>query len=286
MSHGAMPKSLTQDIGDADLVYLFYEGDGPVIILMHATGFSPWLWHPIARALAPRWRVIAPYFCDHRETDPEKGGLSWLTMAEDLARFCAALALDRPGLVGHSMGATISTLTHAKFGVKARGLVLIEPIFFPKDFYQLEITLKQHPLASRAIKRRDHWSNREEARAYLLSKSLFKNWDPEMLELYIDHGMKEAEGGGLRLTCSPKREASMFMGSMEYDPWPLLPQVTCPTLILEGENSPNRGFIDLQTATSVIPTSTYRMISHAGHLIPMEQPKLTLQIIEEFFESF
>jgi pimeloyl-ACP methyl ester carboxylesterase len=77
----------------------------------------------------------------------------------------------------------------------------------------------------------------------------------------------------------------MFMGSMDYDPWPLLPQVTCPTLILEAEESPNRGFIDLQMAISAIPKSTYRMISHAGHLIPMENPRLTLNIIEEFFES-
>jgi hypothetical protein len=38
-------------------------------------------------------------------------------------------------------------------------------------------------------------------------------------------------------------------------------------------------------AASVIPQSTYRMISHAGHLIPMENPRLTLTIIEEFFVS-
>jgi lipase len=285
MAKGSMPTSLTQNIGDADLAYLLYEGDGSVIMLMHATGFSPWLWHPIARELAPRWRVIAPYFCDHRETDPEKGGLSWLTIAEDFARFCTRLELDRPALVGHSMGATIITLAHAKFGLKVRGLILIEPIFFPKDLYKIRITLEQHPLASKSIKRRDHWSSREEAEAYLFSKSLFKDWDAEMLELYIDHGMKEAEGGGLKLTCSPRREASLFMGSMEYNPWPLLPQVTCPTLILEGEESPNRGFIDLQRATSAIPKSTYRMISHAGHLIPMENPRLTLNIIEEFVGS-
>jgi pimeloyl-ACP methyl ester carboxylesterase len=285
MSQGSMPKLLTQDIGDADLSYLLYEGDGPVIMLMHATGFTPWMWHPIACELAPRWRVIAPYFCDHRETDPEKGGLSWLTVAEDLARFCALLDLDRPALVGHSMGATIITLAHAKFGLKARGLILIEPIFFPKDFYTLQIKLEQHPLASKSIRRKDHWSNREEARTYLLSKSLFKDWDPEMLDLYIDHGMKEAAGGGLQLTCSPRREASLFMGSMEYDPWPLLPQVACPTLILEGEKSQNRGFIDLKMATSIIPQSTYRMIGNAGHLIPMENPQLTLNIIEEFCGS-
>jgi hypothetical protein len=38
-------------------------------------------------------------------------------------------------------------------------------------------------------------------------------------------------------------------------------------------------------ATSAIPKSTYRMIGHAGHLIPMENPKLTLKIIGEFFGS-
>lgn len=47
----------------------------------------------------------------------------------------------------------------------------------------------------------------------------------------------------------------------------------------------NREFIDLKVATSAIPQSTCRMVGHAGHLIPMEKPKLTLEIIEEFFGS-
>jgi len=47
----------------------------------------------------------------------------------------------------------------------------------------------------------------------------------------------------------------------------------------------NREFIDLKMASSAIPQSTCRMVGHAGHLIPMEKPKLTLEIIEEFFGS-
>src|SRR5208337_3491529 len=93
MSNNRMPKVLTQDIGDADLSYLLYEGEGPPIVLLHATGFLPWLWHPIARELAPGRQVIAPYFCDHRESDPEKGGLNWLTVAQDLAELCKRLGL-------------------------------------------------------------------------------------------------------------------------------------------------------------------------------------------------
>jgi pimeloyl-ACP methyl ester carboxylesterase len=280
-----MPKVLSQDIGDVDLSYLLYEGDGPAVILMHATGFLPWLWHPIARELAPRWRVIAPYFCDHRESDPEKGGLSWLTIAQDLANFSARLGLERPVMVGHSMGATVVTLASAAFGLDSRGLILFEPIFLPEDFYKARITIDLHPLASKSIRRRDQWADSGEAHTYLRSKAMFRNWDDEMLDLYVEYGMKRLDAGGLQLACSPLREASLFMGGVHYDPWPLLPKVACPTLILEGEESENRTFIDLKKAAAAFRQATYRMITGAGHLIPQEKPKESLEIIRGFLEA-
>jgi lipase len=286
MSKDLMPQVLKKDIGDVDLSYLLYEGDGPTILLMHATGFLPWLWHPIARELAPKWRVIAPYFCDHRDSDPDRGGLNWMTIAKDLSDFSKVLGLERPAMAGHSMGATVITIANAAFDLQARGLVLFEPIFLPEDFYKARITVDLHPLASKAIRRRDTWSGRDEVHEYLRSKAMFKNWDEEMLDLYIEYGMKRLDAGGLTLACSPKREASLFMGGMQYDPWPLLPKVTCPTLVLEGEESENRSFIDLQKATSAFKQGAYRMVEGAGHLIPQEKPRESLEIIREFFNSF
>lgn len=285
MPDNRVPRVLTADIGDIDLSYLLYEGDGPTVILLHATGFLPWLWHPIARELAPRWRVIAPYFCDHRESDPHEGGLNWMTVAQDLAAFCRTLGIERPAMVGHSMGATVITIAHAAFELDSRGLVLFEPIFLPEDFYKTRITVDLHPLASKAIRRRDTWSGTDEAHAYLRSKAMFKNWDEEMLDLYVEYGMRRIDAGGLQLACSPVREASLFMGGMQYDPWPLLPKVSCPTLVLEGELSENRSFIDLKKATSLMRQATYTMVSGAGHLIPQEKPKESLEILQEFFGS-
>ncbi len=278
-----MPKALVQDIGDADLSYLLYEGDGPCMILLHATGFLPWLWHPIARRLAPRWKVIAPYFCDHRVSDPHEGGLDWLSVARDLVSFISSLGITDPAVVGHSMGATVAAIACGEQGLEARGLVLFEPIFLPEDFYGARITVDQHPLASRSIRRRDSWGSEDELRAYLRSKPLFANWDGEMLDLYIEYGVKRLDAGGLVLACSPVREASLFMGGMHYDPWPVLSRVTCPVLLLEGETSENRAFIDLKKAASTFPNGSYRMIEGAGHLIPQEKPRESLAIIEEFF---
>ena len=183
------------------------------------------------------------------------------------------------------MGATVITIASSAFGVDARGLILFEPIFLPEDFYKAQITVDLHPLASKAIRRRDTWNDIDEANAYLRSKAMFKDWDQEMLDLYVTYGMKSLDAGGLQLTCSPMREASLFMGGMQYDPWPLLPKVNCPTLVLEGEKSENRAFIDLKKATSTFRQGTYRLVSGAGHLIPQEKPELSLEIIKEFFGS-
>jgi pimeloyl-ACP methyl ester carboxylesterase len=277
------PEIRSQDIGDADLQYLFYAGDGPTIILLHATGFLPWLWHPIARELLGSFTIIAPYFCDHRETDPAKGGLSWMKLADDLCQLCNRLGIHHPFLVGHSMGATVMALAEATYGPKASGMILIEPIFLPQDFYKFEISVDEHPLASRSIKRRNHWDDDSEARKYLRSRGLFKNWDSEMLDLYIQYGMVAGETGGLQLTCPPQKEAALFMGGMPYDPWPMLPKVSCPVLVMEGANSANRNHIDLKKAAARFPAGSYQLIEDAGHLIPMEKPAEMIQVILKFF---
>lgn len=277
------PRILEQNIGGADISYLLWEGDGPCIIFLHATGFLPWIWHPIARELSSSFRIVAPYFCDHRHEDPDKGGLHWMVLAEDLCSFCEKLGLEKPRLVGHSMGATVMTLAEAVYGPKADRMLLIEPIFLPREFYRIQLKVEDHPLASKSIRRRNRWENREEAAAYLRSRPLFKKWDDEMLDLYIRYGMTEGETGGLTLACSPQREASLFMGGMHYDPWPLLPEVSCPVLLLEGEESENRPFIDLKKASALFPKGDHRLVREAGHLIPMEKPGEITGIIREYF---
>jgi lipase len=286
MSVSAQPRALSHPIGDLELQYLLYEGGEPTVILQHATGFLPWLWHPIARQLSGTCTVVAPYFCDHRPADLDKGGQSWVKLAEDLHHLIDGLNISAPVMVGHSMGATVITLTEALFGPLAAGMVLIEPIFYPHDYYTLNARLEDHPLAAKSIRRRRQWQDRGDARAYLKTKALFAHWDEEMLDLYLDHGMVEAEsGGGLELTCAPEGEAAIFLGGNLHDPWPMLEKITCPVLVLEGEQSENKTLIDLQKAAATFPNGTYRLIKDAGHLIPMEKPGEIIAIIQEFMAT-
>lgn len=270
--------------GKTSFEYLYYQGPEQVLIMMHATGFLPWLWHPIARELTDRFTVIAPFFCEHDSPEPDNGGLPWKIIADDLCVMCEEMKITSPFLIGHSMGGTVMTIAASTGLPGTRGLILIEPIYLPEEWYGAKITVEQHPLASKSIKRKNFWSGREEAREYLLGRGLFRNWDSEMLELYIKYGMKP-ENGGLSLACHPKREAALFMGGNHCNPWPLLEKISCPVLFLEGETSGNRSYIDLKKAASMIPHGSYRLIPGAGHLIPMEKPLVILEIIRDFFES-
>ena len=280
-----LPEVRSENIGDANLQYLLYEGPEPTIVMLHATGFLPWLWHPIARELATRHRVIAPYFCDHRIADLDKEGLDWMLLAEDISRLCRQLNIDQPILIGHSMGGSVMTYAQAVFGLKALGMILIEPIFLPADYYRMDLQPADHPLASKSLKRRNHWNSAGDVKAYLKTKPLFANWEEEFLDLYIEHGTTDNEDGGLELTCAPLREAAIYLGAKAHDPWPLIPTIQCPVMVLEGAESSNREYIDLHAAASRFPNGRFRRIAGAGHLIPMEKPRQILDIISEFVRS-
>jgi pimeloyl-ACP methyl ester carboxylesterase len=58
--------------------------------------------------------------------------------------------------------------------------------------------------------------------------------------------------------------------------------LTCPVLVVEGEKSENKNFIDLKKAVSLLRFGKYKSVEGAGHLIPMQKPDEVAQIIKEF----
>lgn len=277
-----IPELKIQDVGGASLPYLYYEGGARQILFAHATGFLPWLWHPIMEDFVPEYSVWAPYICNYRSCEPDKGGLSWDVIAKDLSTFCLAQQIDKPILVGHSMGATVLTIAAAAYGIRPRGMILIEPIFLPDEFYKTEISLKDHPLASKSIKRVNHWTSENEAMSYLKSRSFFSDWDKEVLDLYVQYGMEKQPAGDMQLTCTPESEAAMFMGGWSRDPWPLLTKIECPVLVIEGAKSPNIGLVNIQRIVSILPKGQYGSVAEAGHLIPMQKPAEIAGIVKDF----
>ncbi|MCH8026194.1 MAG: alpha/beta hydrolase, partial [Chloroflexi bacterium] len=100
------------DSDGVTLRYLDWGGDGPPLILIHATGFLAALWRPIAERLSARFRVVAMDQRGHGESDKPPDGYRFDVFADDLQRLIEALELESPIAAGHSSGGT-TIVVHA-----------------------------------------------------------------------------------------------------------------------------------------------------------------------------
>lgn len=57
----------------------------------------------------------------------------------------------------------------------------------------------RNPLTQKAQRRRRHWNSREEAAASYRGKALFKHWDADVFQDYLEHGLTESPSGGFEL---------------------------------------------------------------------------------------
>ncbi|MGY0003676.1 alpha/beta fold hydrolase, partial [Micromonospora sp. I033] len=89
---------------------LYYEthGTGHPLILLHGGLGSGEMFGPVLPALAARHQVIAVDLQGHGRTADVDRPLDLRTMADDIAALVDHLGLDRPDLVGYSLGGGVA----------------------------------------------------------------------------------------------------------------------------------------------------------------------------------
>lgn len=104
--------------------------DAAPILLLHGLASSARSWEPVAKRLAAAGHhVVAADFRGHGLSDKPDDGYDLATFASDLVSLMGALKLDRPVLVGHSLGAFVILEAFARnsdLGRLVRGVVLVE----------------------------------------------------------------------------------------------------------------------------------------------------------------
>jgi pimeloyl-ACP methyl ester carboxylesterase len=97
----------------------------PVVVALHSISSNGLAWVPVARALGPGVRVLAPDMRGRAESAGLRStGL--VDHVDDTIRVLDHLGLDRVVLVGHSMGAFAAALTAATHPERVRGVVLVD----------------------------------------------------------------------------------------------------------------------------------------------------------------
>jgi pimeloyl-ACP methyl ester carboxylesterase len=99
-------------------------GRGQPLVLLHGGTATSGSWSPHVPTFAERFRVLAPDSRGHGKTDNPLGQLTYALMAQDVAGFVEALALEKPLVLGYSDGGQIALELAIRYPHLAAGLVI------------------------------------------------------------------------------------------------------------------------------------------------------------------
>lgn len=262
---------------------------GPVVLLLHATGFHARCWDQVVRYLPDDCHVYALDMRGHGRSE-KVAPYVWRSFGQDVGDLVEHLQIHDAVGVGHSMGGHCLVQVAASHPVFKR-LLLIDPVIFEPDAYSTDryrgfAEPEDHPVA----KRRNQWDSWEEMYERFRDREPFSVWRDEALRDYCRYGvLARADGQGFELACPPLVESTIYLGNTSTDIYDVIPLVRIPVVVLRAK--PRDPAVHQIMDFSLSPTweriaeqfSAGRDVPlpHLSHFIPMQNPELVARFIED-----
>ena len=266
---------LTQ-VGDCN-VYYEVSGQGDPLILVHGTGADAKSFEDMVPLLNKEFKVYAYDMRGFGNTvRPREVPLSDDLWADDLAALMGKLDIKKAALAGWSLGGIVIMNFALRYPDMVSQLVLIGsgspfPTSTPMDRTGFEMRRK---LA-------EGGAPIEEVveKTFEFSKTAHSPWiienKPEAVEK-----MRQT-----LLRNDPKSYADVIRAS-RADIGPKLGSITCPTMIIVGDDD-TRTPVDMSEGlNTVIPNSYMKIVEHCGHFYGFEQPEETCRVMVNFLKAF
>jgi pimeloyl-ACP methyl ester carboxylesterase len=247
-------------------------GDGPPLLLAHATGFHGMVWSPIAGRLADAGRHVWSFdFRSHGDSSKSPVAHGWDRFGDDVRAVAEHLGVARdPSLlaVGHSKGAAAMLLAEADAPGTFTRMWVFEPVVIPRD---TPLGARpDFPLAVGARRRRNEWASPTEALEAYAARPPLDALDPAVLEAYIDYGLRRRDDGLWELKCAPDDEADTYTQAPAHRLWLRLGEISAEVKVVCGERT--------DAVTPALGARVVERLQHAtlevmpgvGHFGPLE----------------
>ena len=249
-------------------VRVLQEGSGPDVLFLHGAGGLEGVYDDLIARLAGSFRVSAPELTGYGESTGEE-------LLEDMLDFTLhtwdvadELGLERPHLVGHSLGGMIAGEMASVVPQRPASLTLLAPAGMWLDEHPIADIFATLPHELPALLFHDAAAGA----AALTGGVDFTDMDA-LVEFFISNA-KQLGTAGKMLFPIPNRRLSKRI----Y-------RLTAKTLIVWGESDALIPPVYGPHWQSLIPGSELVMIGAAGHMVPVEQPDQVAAAIEKHLGS-
>jgi len=246
----------------ANLYYYAFDGgslESPPIVLIHGAGGTHLSWPPEIRRLTG-YRVYAIDLPGHGKSS----GYGQQTIefyTEGLESWLDSIRLHRAVFVGYSMGGAIALTLALRFPEHVAGLGLIATA----------ARLKVEPDILRDIASPTTFIKGVQA---IVNASFSPTADPRTVELAAK---KMAE-------TRPTVLYGDLLASSSFDVTEDIVKIRTPTLVLCGSDDRITPLRNSQFLAGTISGAALDVISHAGHMVVLEQPQTTAQALRNFMQ--
>ena len=275
-----MGTSLSANVNELRLHYVDHGGDAAVsAVALHGFALNCHSFDEVGPALSDQlhWYAIDQRGHGYSDRAAELSDYSRDHMADDIRGFIESQSLDRPVVIGHSMGGMNAMTFAAEHPDQLRALILIDVgpgvnvdgvsqvrqfVAGPYELDSLDawvdMTHQYYPFRSKeGIRKR-------------LAVSLRETPDGKMAKMF-DERFREADFRGVADARSGIWETAMAL--------------TVPTLLLHGENSPVLKREQAEEFAEKVPVVKLVTIPEAGHSVAGDQPEAFVEAVRDFLND-
>ena len=245
--------------------------DKPPIVLIHGVTDDGLCWTPVAQALAPDYDVIMIDSRGHGRSEATESGYDPATQASDHHGVIAALKLENPILLGHSLGAITSLALASLYPETPRAILLEDPPPFWMPRPEPDASREERPA-------RGSWLDdlKGRTREELIAEAREQNptWSEAEVGPWAD----------AKLRFDPQIAAVFSAQGRDLDWQATLPQITCPALAMTADTKKGSALTPEAAAAlqEWVPHLELTHIPGAGHNVRREQFERYMQIVRGF----
>lgn len=264
-----------ETINGLRLHYLDWGSRGkPALILLHGgSAYAQW-WDFVAPAFTGDFHVIAPDWRGHGDSQhAEPPAYSTRHYIDDLHKLLGKIGVERPVIVGHSMGGHNAVIYATEHAAETAALVMVDTtVNYPESAVQFLRKLGQKPAKV--------FNSQAEAisRFQVLPRESF--FSKERLEHIAGFAFTERADG--RWVAKLDRR-TLFREPV--DGRQRLARVSCPTLIVKAEKSPVLNHDKLAKLCAGLPDGRWAEVKDCYHHVMLDNPEGLIAVVRGFLKE-